>query len=179
MSSFNIAIAKLLSAEGGFVPIDVHNGAANFGITEWFARNILKVGDAKNFVKSLTKDDAENIYYAKFWRAYRVGEINNNRVATMVLFAVVNMNPSTAIKTFQASVNDLGVAYPPLAEDGVLGPKTIARVNTLGAVDLEELLNCFAVRLRAFYHHLAAKDPETYQPHLAGWLRRVDESMQA
>lgn len=152
MSRFEYAISFVLANEGGLVN-DPHDpgGLTNFGISQSSYPNL--------DIRSLTREQAEDIYRKDFWH---YDAINNQRVATKLFDASVNMGPVRAGRLLQLALG--AIEAGPIVADGIVGSATIEAVN---AADPDRLLDEYKARLVKYYCEL--DKPEF----LLGWLRRA------
>ena len=129
MGDFQEAVAFVLSdrIEGGYVdhPNDP-GGATNFGISTRFLRSI---GDQRN-VRSLTREDAIDLYKRYFWDKVWGDQIADQDLALCLFDAAVNQGPGAAVKFLQEALNryEEGAGLP---VDGVMGPETVAAANAV------------------------------------------------
>lgn len=154
---FERALEIVLRKEGGFVnhPGDP-GGATNLGITRrtlsgWRGR-AASVAD----VRALTPAEVAPIYRARYWDLCRCTELPHG-LDLIVFDCAVNQGPGRAKRLLQRS---LGVA-----EDGILGPVTMAAAREADAVNLVDEM----VSRRAVHY---ASLQSTF--HL-GWFRRLTE----
>lgn len=161
MAQFEQAIGGLLEHEGGYVddPQD-SGGATNWGIsTRWLKENGMGSVD----VKSLTREEASELYKLHFWSYTGV---ENQAVANKLLDMAVNLGIQTAHILLQNALNRLGKG---LIVDGILGPKTLKAVNSVAAADLlRELRAEQALR----YVRIVLANP-TQAKFINGWIRRA------
>jgi lysozyme family protein len=147
--SFDSLIDRVLSHEGGYVndPRDP-GGETKFGI----AKRSYPLLDIKN----LTRSQAVEIYRRDFWQRVN-GDSLPPFVAFQVLDAAVNHGIGNAVRWLQRAVG--------VADDGVIGPITMAAVKRMDAADL--VLQFNAERLE-FYTKLS-----TWDAFGRGWARRL------
>lgn len=91
MANFETAVDFVLRAEGGYVcdPSDP-GGATKYGISQ---RSYPKLN-----IKSLTEDDAREIYHTDFWNKYGIDKIEDDNLALVYFDTMINMGPKTAAK---------------------------------------------------------------------------------
>ncbi len=89
----------------------------------------------------------QRFYKDNFWNGWLQG-ILSDEVAKRVFDFSVNSGPERAVLTLQQAVNGLHV---PVAEDGELGPITMAAVNVC---DAESLVKAFCNLRLEFYQSL-------------------------
>lgn len=167
MAEFLPAFRKVIGEEGGFVDDRVdHGGATNHGITqrtlaEWWQHLGRDGAPTRADVQMLSETEAREIYRTLWWDRYRLGRIDDQAVAEKVFDMAVNMGPHQAVVLAQRAAR--------VDDDGVLGPATLAALNSADPV---ELLNRMRLAARAFYEALALDDP-TQKRFLRGWLARA------
>lgn len=164
MANFEKALAYMLPNEGGYSkdPEDP-GGATNFGITQRTLGEFRKMGVGSAFpidVRYLTKEQAGMVYNAKYWLFQ---QIENDRVASKLFDAGVNIGPGMAIKMAQVSANAVDPSLN-LIIDGSLGKLTAAGINSL---DADAFLGEFVSELSNYYIGL---DKPRF---IAGWLARA------
>ncbi len=185
MSDFGLAMPVILEHEGGLAddPRDP-GGLTNFGISLRFVREILpKMGvnlyfppapDDEQAIRNLTRETASRVYRICWWDFFDYGRLLDQRVATKLMDAAVNMGPPNttsaragrAHELAQKATNALGGL---LAVDGLFGPKTAEAIN---AQDPTAWLRAMCHEQMAFYQDLVDRKPQ-----LAGfrknWLHRA------
>lgn len=158
---FDTAFDRLIGQEGKFSagPNDPGNWTGGrVGVGQCKGTNF---GIAANTypdldIKGLTLDQAKEIYRRDWWQKIGADEIDGAIVYQMWDFAV-NAGMSTAKRKLQAAVG--------VAEDGSIGPQTIAAVNAMDKNDV--LLRFNAQRIR-YYTSLS-----TWPTYGKGWANRV------
>jgi lysozyme family protein len=125
MADIKLLTPKILQWEGGFVddPVDP-GGATNMGVTvaTWKMVGYDKDGDDDidgNDVKLINKEDYERVARI-YWDRWRADEIKNQSIANIL----VDWYWSSGKWGIRIPQRLLGVA-----QDGKVGPKTIAAVN--------------------------------------------------
>lgn len=174
MSDFEKAVIRVLSNEGGYTDHpDDPGGATNYGITLPVLREDGIFGDINNDgdidvedIKSLSIDQAKDIYKRQWWDRYEYWQIADQMIATKILDLSVNMGPRQAHLVAQRALRSIG---HPIKEDGILGPITKLTIN-----QADPLFLMFAMRSEAagVYRAIVAKNP-TLKVFLAGWLNRA------
>lgn len=149
MSQFDEIINRVLAHEGGYVNDPRDPG----GETQW---GISKRSYPHLNIRALTRLDAVEIYRRDFWNRVQ-GDKLPRAFAFQALDAAVNHGIGNAVRWLQRAAG--------VADDGVIGPKTMAAVAAQGAADLVLLFN--AERLE-FYAKL-----DTFDAFGRGWTRRV------
>jgi len=153
------AMKALLKHEGGFVnhPLDP-GGMTNLGVTqrvweEWVGHPV----DEKE-MRSLTPEKVAPMYKQKYWDKV-AGDDLPSGVDLMVFDFAVNSGPGRAAKVLQKV---LGVI-----QDGAIGPKTIAKAES---VDVKKLVEDYNAERLLFLQALS-----TWPTFGKGWGRRVAE----
>lgn len=133
MSDFEKAVHYLLENEGGYT---ADPDPTNYGVTlSTLRRNgELAAGDYDgdgdidaDDILRMTREDAIHFYRVHWWERYGYGEIDSDESAQKIFDLSVNMGPGAAHRLGQAAINML-YGYV-LLEDGILGPRTLARIN--------------------------------------------------
>jgi lysozyme family protein len=155
------AVERVLENEGGYVDSpDDPGGETKFGISR---RHYPQLD-----IENLTRADAIQIYWRDWWRKYGYGALPSP-VSAKMLDLAVNVGPSQAARCLQRALRACGAN---LAEDGTLGPATLAAALHANQIALLAALRSEAAghyRLIAASKHLHA---ETF---LEGWLKRAYE----
>lgn len=176
-TAFELAHAFTAKWEGGYVnhPSDP-GGATNFGISLRFleAQGLDIDGDGKvdeKDVRALTPQTAATIYQEHFWARPGLDRLPL-LVAIAVYDAGVNLGVMRAVKHLQEC--SCALDREPLAIDGKLGPRTVARVEALCADMTGQLKFCTKLmdRRAAYYNAIADKNP-SLDVFRKGWMRRT------
>lgn len=119
---FEQAIEILLKHEGGYVnhPKDP-GGETNFGIAKRFYPDLN--------IRTLTKEDAVEIYRRDFWEKCKI-ELLPPALRLIVFDCAVNQGPGVAVGLLQAAVGS--------KVDGVLGPETLTKLQGLNVTKVLE-----------------------------------------
>lgn len=157
--TFDEAFLHLVQHEGGFADHpDDPGGKTRYGITEAVARRVGYRGD----MRELPLDLAKRVYKAEYWDAVRADEMPP--AVRYVLFdAAVNSGVGQAARWLQRALK--------VADDGVIGPKTLAAAQAADPQALKARL--LAQRLR-FMVGLA-----NWPSFSRGWSRRIADLLEA
>ena len=157
MSDFNKAFDLLIGNEGGYVnnPKDP-GGETNWGITKTVAVANGYAGD----MRSMPKDTAKGIYKKMYWDKLQCDQLPFI-VAFQLFYAGVNHGNAQAVKFLQRALS--------VADDGVIGAKTIAAVSKLEDLQIAVLFN---VERMNFY-----TDLKTFSTFGKGWIRRIASNL--
>jgi lysozyme family protein len=119
-------------------------------------------------IKNLTKERAQEIYFAEYWQKARCEELPKN-VGEVVMNIAVNAGHGRAGKWLQQACNEF-YSGSDLVVDGSIGPKTIA-----AAVEVEQLFphkvlaEALLDRTEQHYRSIARGRLAKF---LKGWLNR-------
>ncbi|HEV2263717.1 MAG TPA: glycosyl hydrolase 108 family protein [Stellaceae bacterium] len=167
---FDAAVAVVLAHEGGF-----QNDAADPG--NWTGSAVgagaclgTKYGIAAAThpgldIAALSEDDARVIYRQEWWDRLGLARLPPP-LGTKLFDAAVNLGANPAIVCFQHALNAVGAV---VAEDGLLGPATVAAAN---ATSVDAALAALRAALAAHYRQIVARHPDRTR-FLAGWLARA------
>jgi len=159
--AFEKSFSRLIAHEGGFSddPRDPGNwtgGRVNVGQLKGTKYGIAANTYGDLDIKNLTLDQAKAIYYRDWWLKIGADQIDGAIVFQMWDFAV-NAGMSTARRCLQRAAR--------VADDGIIGPRTLAAVKAMSVTDV--LMRFNAQRLR-FYTSLS-----TWPTYGKGWANRV------
>lgn len=161
MIGFDEVFARLIGHEGGYSvdPKDPGNWTGGWpGVGKLLGT---KYGIAANTypdldIKALTLEQAKAIYRRDWWDRIHADQLPS-AVAFQLWDFAVNAGITRAVISLQRAAG--------VADDGKLGPRTVAAVNAMSAPDVIALFN--AERLE-FYAGLS-----TWPTYGKGWTRRV------
>lgn len=156
------AIAATLAHEGGYSdnPADP-GGETKYGISRREYPHL--------DIKSLTREQAIGIYYRDWWLRFSFSRLPEAAGAKLFDLAV-NIGPANAVRCLQRASRACGRM---LADDGVLGPETIAAAF---AADQNALLAALRSEAAGYYRSLAISEGGSAgSEFLAGWLNRAYE----
>lgn len=181
--AFPAAIAFVLGHEGGFSddPAD-SGGPTRWGVSlAWLRKaGLLDLDhdgrpdgdvngdgavDAED-VRVLPRDHAIRLYRLHWWDALGYARITDPAIAAKTFDLAVNMGAAAAHRCLQRA---LRAAWFPVADDGQLGPKSLAAIN---AADPRSLMPAFKSEAAGHYRVLIAARPvlATFEN---GWLNRA------
>jgi lysozyme family protein len=195
MADFKNAFERTLKFEDdprepGRVTVDA-GGRTRFGIAQKFHPNL-----PEEFFTGPAEDalaEAERIEQADYWDPLRLSEVEGQDIANKLFDMAVNMGVHQAAVLAQRAANALlqevaqragssghagfvrpGVEAPSavarLAEDGAIGSKTLAAINSLDPAEYLQALRELSAQL---YRHIASINP-AQAGNLEGWLRRAE-----
>ncbi len=149
MSTFDVVFDRLIGNEGGYVndPKDP-GGETNWGISKRSYPDL--------DIKALTRDQAKAIYLRDFWQRGHMDEYDP-AIAFQIFDFAVNSGIDTALRKLQAAVR--------VADDGHIGPVTVAAIKAMSVTDL--IMRFAAQRLR-FMTKL-----RNWPQAGAGWVNRI------
>jgi len=154
--NFDECLKMLLHHEGGYVnhPADP-GGETNLGVTK---RVYEKWGGTKD-MKDLTFDDVAPIYKENYWNRCKCSDLESG-VDWAVFDWAVNSGTGRSAKAIQKICG--------AAQDGSIGPKTLALINTQ---DTSYVIEEFGKIRQGFYESL-----KTFKTFGRGWTRRNKET---
>jgi peptidoglycan L-alanyl-D-glutamate endopeptidase CwlK len=150
--------------EGGYSddPADP-GGATNMGITQEVLREWRHQDVTKDDVKALQRDEARQIYRARYWQPLRCDEMPI-ALALMTYNAGVNCGIGRGARWLQEALNKQGEG---LDVDGEIGPLTL---SACARADVTRAVNDFVATQEAFYRSLG-----TFATFGKGWLNRLTD----
>ncbi len=168
MAAIELLADKLFKWEGGFVnDPDDPGGATNMGVTisTWKKVGYDKDADGdidSDDIRLLTKDDAMIVLRKFYWDKWRADEILSQPVANMLV-------------DWYWSSGKWGIIIPQrllnVKPDGVVGPVTIGKVNSLpGDIFLIQL---YDARVK-FIKDIVKNNP-SQKKFEKGWINRVND----
>lgn len=113
-------------------------------------------------LQAVTKDTCVELYRRYFWLRFGYGRILEQKPATKIFDAAVNMGDHRAHVLAQAAA---GLSVP--QQDGVLGMISIGSINLM---DPQDFVNSYAVQLAAYYRSIATGAKAKF---LGNWLKRA------
>jgi lysozyme family protein len=161
MTSFDVAMARLLPHEGGYSSDAGDPGNWTGGVVNSGRLLGTKFGIAANTypdldIKNLTWEEAKAIYRRDFWDKIG-GDRLKGAAAYAVLDAAINSGIRQAVKWLQRAVGAV--------QDGVIGPATRAKIDATDPMDIALRVTGFRLQ---FMTELA-----TWPRYGKGWARRI------
>jgi lysozyme family protein len=162
--TFDELIGPLLDREGGFVSHkNDRGGSTNHGITQrvlsdWQSSHAKPYKD----VRSLTRDEAAEIYLSLYWKAARCDDVPE-AVRDIHFDGAVNYGVSRANKLLQAAAG--------VTQDGVIGNKTLAAMAEMDG----RLLRARLLNERYKFYAAIVKRDRSQIAFIVGWLNRLAE----
>jgi lysozyme family protein len=150
---------KILDIEGGYCN-DEHDagGETNFGISKRSYPHI--------DIKALTPDQAMEIYRRDFWDKNQLSEIDNQALANVIFYMIVNMGSKPAVKLVQDAINLYGFK---IEVDGFIGDATLSALHKIDRIAIQDSIRVKACK---FYLGLCDHKPEQVK-FFRGWIRRA------
>lgn len=180
MSDFRRALQTIFLHEGRHVdhPSDP-GGSTDWGISLRFLmqtgdldRDGWRDGDINHDgeinvmdLRSLSREDAENLYRIYFWERNRYEKITSQVIATKIFDLAVNMGSHAAHLVAQRAIRSaIGMR---MTEDGILGPKSLSAINMINPLSLMPAIKSEAA---GYYRSIRYKNSRDF---LNGWLNRA------
>lgn len=168
MAKFEDFAGKLLRLEGGYVnhPLD-KGGPTKYGVilSVWqeHGRDKDRDGDIDSEdIKLLSQEDARYIAKKIFWDYFLADSIKNSSVAEFIVDWGYNSGRKTVAKIVQRLVK--------VGEDGIVGPKTLAAINS---ADQEMLFYAMQIERKVFLNNIIKRKPDQIVFY-DGWMNRVN-----
>ena len=167
MSIWEKCYSKTLKFEGEFQdnPKDKGNwtgGEIGLGILKGTKYGISAASYPSLDIKSLTQEQAIEIYRRDFWNEMHLSAIDSNRVAWKIFDIAVNCGQRTAAKILQKSVG--------VEPDGVIGDVTLRAVNTSDNVKLLSEIVHYQQ-----HHYLSIRNLMN-EGFFKGWMKRSEDT---
>ncbi len=154
-------ISIVLKNEGGYVNHKSDpGGETKYGISD-IADGIIDGAYNGIDISKMTKDQAVDIYYYKYWQPMNLHLIEDENLKLQIFDMGVNAGYKTAIKLLQR--------YLELKPDGIIGNITSFAVN--GKFTAEQ----YKELRRNYYNNLVRKN-QKYAVFINGWLNRVEKT---
>jgi lysozyme family protein len=155
---FRQCLDLVLKHEGGYINHkDDPGGMTNLGVTkkvweEWVGHEV----DEKA-MRALTPALVAPMYEMRYWRTSYCEKLPRG-LDLLVFSMAVNAGAGRSVKLLQDAIG--------VVADGVIGPRTMARINE---ANVETLIDNFSEARRQFYRGL-----KTFPVFGKGWLSRTD-----
>ena len=156
---FKKCLELVLKSEGGYINHkDDPGGRTNLGVTQAVWEEWLGHPVSENDMKALTPEKVAPMYEMKYWRTSYCEKLPVG-VSLLVFSMAVNSGSGRAVKLLQRTLG--------LVEDGVIGAKTMAKIQECSPTDLVEK---YSKTRQSFYEGL-----KTFPVFGKGWLNRVEK----
>jgi hypothetical protein len=163
MAALQIALVFVLQNEGStFVndPLD-RGGPTRYGITQNTLSHFIGRTASVDEVRNISMSTVTEIYRHLYWNPVKGDNIQDQRLATAIFDISVLAGPSAAIRMAQAAVGAV--------TDGIMGPKTLAAINTC---DADRALQSISLKACTYYTAIVLRDASQTK-FLAGWQLRA------
>lgn len=166
MADFQPAFEKMILNEGGYKNHNVagdrggqtYAGIARTRHPNWSGWQLIDKNDLEN--EALTGKVFE-FYKSEFWDRVKGDQITQQRVASSLFDFAVNAGVGTAAKLAQIVISS--------TPDGIIGSKSIAKLNT---VDEELFVAKYSLAKVARYAQIVMRD-RSQGKFLLGWINRT------
>ena len=158
-SNFDLALTQLLKHEGGYIHHKLDpGGMTNLGVTRAVWESYVGRESSEKEMRALTPAQVAPLYKRKYWDAIN-GDSLPSGLDICVFDCSVNSGVGRAAKMLQGVLG--------LAQDGSIGPKTLAACKTH---DAKDLIDKFCAARQKFLESLP-----TFSTFGKGWTTRVAE----
>lgn len=163
MADFRKYAVLLRSLEGGFVnDPDDKGGATNCGVTLNTFRRYYGMASTVEDLKRMTDIQWSRIMKTGYWDVMKADGIASQDIAEIMVDWCVNSGVSV-IRDIQTVVG--------VKPDGIVGPKTLAAINSAPQRELHERIR---LARRHYYERIVAKNPKQSK-FLKGWMNRLNK----
>jgi lysozyme family protein len=118
-------------------------------------------------IRLMTVEEATKIYQLEWWDKYRYDRIRSDSIAFRLLDQAVLSGPTPAHRVLQRAANT--ILSNDLTVDGVLGPMSIAAINSICETDNGAYLLETQHKLEAIAFYRSLNNPV----YIRGWINRV------
>jgi len=148
---------------------DDRGGKTKFGITEGLWEEYLRVRKLPHkAIETLTRDEAETVYFEEFWVRPGCHLFNNEAVAKELFDTGVNCGRGSAARMAQEAYNYLRLEdWPDLKVDGQLGPISRHWINLATQRYARQMVVAMNGEQYSYYKKIKG------QKFKRGWLQRV------
>lgn len=177
---------EIVAREGGYVnDPDDPGGATNFGVTLGTMQRLGLdlTGDGRITsadVRGLSREQAVQIFITHYYRRPRIADLPTALHPT-VFDMYVNAG-GNAVKILQRLLTQMGY---PLADDGAIGPRTIAAVEAAMNRAPDAFVDAYGIARRNYYFRIADRRPASRKfarrrdGGKGGWITRAEEFISA
>lgn len=184
MANFDKALKKILGSEGGYANDPDDPGRETYcGISrkfwpkwegwEWIDAHKKNFGPIRTNEKIKGYELLKEItafYYKYFWKPLKCDLIDNQSVAESLFDHAVNAGGKTAVRMLQREINLYAQTYESIAEDGLIGPKTIGALAA--AIQDEPNFPNHFIQARISTYFQKCYDKKFKFKYLKGWVLR-------
>lgn len=182
MKSVQDIAKEIVAREGGYVnDPDDPGGATKYGVTLGTLQRlgIDLTADGKitaRDVQKLSREKAVEIYVEHYYTRPRLAELPAALQPTV--FDMYVNSGANAVKILQRLLSKMGYG---LADDGVLGPKTLAAAHAAAEAAPDLIADAYGIERRNYYYALADQRPAsrkyatTRKGTKGGWILRAEE----
>lgn len=158
-ANFNRALAAVLRHEGGFSdhPRDP-GGATNKGVTLDTYRRMVNPSGTVDDLKAISQEQVATVYREGYWDVVKAADLPGGIDYALFDYAV-NSGPARAVKALQSVLR--------VAEDGIVGPVTLAAARAAHPIDTIKKLSDQRLNF--------LRGLPTWSTFGKGWQRRVDD----
>jgi lysozyme family protein len=162
-NKFLKAFDYLMYHEGGYVNDSKDaGGETRYGISKHSYPHL--------DIKSLTREQARQIYFVDFWMKAKCEDIEDENIAIKLFDLAVHTGIQQANKLIQRALRAAGAQ---VVEDGIIGQITLSAINRADPTDLLAALKSEA----AGYYRLLININPSQKKFIEGWLNRAYHSI--
>jgi len=157
--NWKVVFKKIASDPGNYNSKDELVGT-KYGISARFFEDHYGYPPTEDDMRSITKEEAKDLYLYNFWNANKANQINSQAVANTIIDMQVNSGKGIRIAQ-EVLVDEFGKN---IAVDGISGPNTI---NALNSVDPTQFVNEYNYARTRYYVSIGNDE------WIDIWLKRV------
>lgn len=168
MENFELALAHVFKAEGGYVSHSLDRGKeTSMGISRVTLERFRGKPVTSEDVMKLTRGEARDIYFHMYWLPLGLDQIKHPTIAIALFDQMINRRAAEVVRGMQVMLSkEMNMNLLP---DGVLGPVTAEALNKLRP---ERLLVAIAIEAQQSYLAIVERSPNQ-AVFLKGWLART------
>lgn len=141
---------------------------------------VINAEDILTLYRNKDQTKVDEIFYKAFWRDPGLDRFASLPTQAVLYDTNVNTGRTQTAKMLQRAYNAMSSKNQALDVDGIIGPKTIARVASIIAQGKDnDLALAFLDQRLAFHNLLVSNSPypdgRNYKPFAAGWRNRVND----